>query len=53
MFHVSLIRLFQFFSDCLAIERCNRDMGAIVESKLSFSDHITEKVNKPYSILGL
>jgi len=28
-------------------------MGAIVESKLSFSDHITEKVNKPYSILGL
>jgi len=24
-----------------------------VDSKLSFSDHITEKVNKVYSILGI
>jgi len=24
-----------------------------VDSKLSFSDHITEKVNKAYSILGI
>jgi len=30
------------------LERCNkvRDLGVIVDSKLSFSDHITEKVNK-------
>jgi len=30
-----------------------RDLGVIVDSKLSFSDHITEKVNKAYSILGI
>jgi len=38
------------------LERCNkarRDLGVIVDSKLSFSDHITEKVNKAYSILGI
>ena len=28
-------------------------VGVIVDSKLSFSDHITEKVNKVYSILGI
>jgi len=35
------------------LERCNkvRDLGLIADSKLSFSDHITEKVNKAYSIL--
>jgi len=37
------------------LERCNkvRDLGVIVDSKLSFSDHITEKINKAYSILGI
>jgi len=37
------------------LERCNkvRDLGVIVDSKLSFSDHITEKSNKAYSILGI
>jgi len=37
------------------LERCNkvRDLGVIVDSKLSFSDHITEKVNKAYSIPGI
>jgi len=37
------------------LERCNkvRDLGVTVDSKLSFSDHITEKVNKAYSILGI
>jgi len=37
------------------LERCDkvRDLGVIVDSKLSFSDHITEKVNKAYSILGI
>jgi len=37
------------------LERCNkvRDLGVIVDSKLSFSDHLTEKVNKTYSILGI
>jgi len=37
------------------LERCNkvRDLGVIVDSKFSFSDHITEKVNKAYSILGI
>jgi len=37
------------------LERCNkvRNLGVIVDSKLSFSDHITEKINKAYSILGI
>jgi len=37
------------------LERSNkvRDLAVIVDSKLSFSDHITEKVNKVYSILGI
>jgi len=37
------------------LERCNkvRDLGVIVDSKLSFFDHITEKVNKAYGILGV
>jgi len=37
------------------LERCNkvRDLGVNVDSKLSFSDHITEKVNNTYSILGI
>jgi len=37
------------------LERCNkvRDLGVIVDSKLFFPDHITEKVNKTYSILGI
>jgi len=37
------------------LEGCNkvRDLGVIVDSKLSFSDHITEKVIKAYSILGI
>jgi len=37
------------------LERCNkvRDLGVIVHSKLSFSDYISEKVHKAYSILGI
>jgi len=37
------------------LERCNkvRDLGLMLDSKLSFSDHITEKVNKAYSIHGI
>jgi len=37
------------------LERCNkvRDLAVIVDSKLSFSDHITEKVNKVHGILGI
>ena len=37
------------------LERCNkvRDLGVVVDRKLSFSDHITEKVNKAYSSLGI
>ena len=33
------------------LERCNkvRDLGVIVDSKLSFTDHITVKVNKAYT----
>ena len=42
-------------SAIIDLERCHkvRDLGVIVDSKLSFSDHITEKVNKAYSILGI
>jgi len=37
------------------LERCNkvRDLRVIVDSKLFFYDHITEKVNKACSILGI
>jgi len=28
-------------------------LGVIVDSKLSFSDYITEMINKAYSILGI
>jgi len=42
-------------SAIIDLERCHkvRDLGVIVHSKLSFSDHITEKLNKAYSILGI
>jgi len=35
----------------IELERCNkvRDLGVIVDSKLSFTDHITVKVNKAYT----
>jgi len=41
-------------SAIIDLERCNnvRDLGVIVHSKLSFSDHMTEKLNKVYSIFG-
>jgi len=37
------------------LERCNkvRDLGVIVDSKLSCFYHITEKVNMAYSIFGI
>jgi len=37
----------------IELQRCNkvRDLGVIVDSKLSFTDHV--KVNKAYSILGI
>jgi len=30
-----------------------KDLGVIIDSKLTFEDHITEKVNKAYAILGI
>jgi len=37
------------------LERCNkvRDLGVIVDSKLSFTYYITVNVNKAYSILDI
>jgi len=29
-----------------------RDMGVIIDCKLKFQDHIKEKINKAYSMLG-
>ena len=29
------------------------DLGVIFDSKLSFKDHISQKINKAYSILGI
>jgi len=42
-------------STIIDLERCNkvRDLEVIVDSKLTLSDHVTEKVNKAYSILGI
>jgi len=39
----------------IELERCNKvmDLGVIADSKLSFTDHITVKVDKAYSILGI
>ena len=31
----------------------SQDLEVIIDSKLSFEDHITEKVNKAYAILGI
>ena len=39
----------------MKLERCGKvkDLGVIIDSKLTFEDHITEKVNKAYAILGI
>ena len=39
----------------IQLQRCDKvkDLGVIIDSSLTFEDHITEKVNKAYSILGL
>ena len=39
----------------MQLERCGKvkDLGVIIDSKLTFEDHITEKVNKAYAILGI
>ena len=42
--------------DCdFKLQRCDstKDLGVIIDSKLTFEEHITEKVNKAYSILGI
>ena len=35
----------------MQLERCAKvkDLGVIIDSKLTFEDHITEKVNKAYA----
>jgi len=39
----------------LQLQRCDstKDLGVIIDSNLTFEDHITEKVNKAYSVLGI
>jgi len=39
----------------LQLQKCEtvKDLGVIINSNLAFEDHITEKVNKAYSVLGL
>ena len=36
----------------LQLQRCDstKDLGVIIDSNLTFEDHITEKVNKAYSV---
>ena len=35
----------------MQLERCGKvkDLGVIIDSKLTFEDHITEKINKAYA----
>jgi len=39
----------------LQLQRCDstKDLGVIIDSSLTFEDHITAKVNKAYSVLGI
>ena len=39
----------------IQLQRCDKikDLGVIIDSSLTFEDHIIEKVNKAYSVLGL
>jgi hypothetical protein len=39
----------------IELSRCSttKDLGVVIDTKLSFTDHINEKVNKAYSILGI
>ena len=59
MSYSDIITKYKYFATVdntiIELERCNkvRDLGVIVDSKLSFTDHITVKVNKAYSILRI
>ena len=44
-------RIYRIFTD-LGSEKV-KDLGVTIDSILSFEDHIIEKVNKAYSILGI
>ena len=39
----------------IQLQRCDKvkDLGVIIDSSPTFEDHIVEKVNKAYSVLGL
>ena len=39
----------------IQLQRCDKvkDLGVIIDSSLTFEDHIKDRVNKAYSILGL
>ena len=39
----------------IALERSNqfKDLGVLVDEKLSFKDHIQDKINKAFSMLGI
>jgi len=39
----------------MQLQMCEKvkHLGVIIDSNLTFKDHITEKVNKAYSVLGL
>ena len=39
----------------MQLKRCGKvkDLGVIIDSKLTFQDHITQKVNKEYAIPGI
>ena len=42
-------------TDSTELQRCEKvkNLGVIIDSKLSFHEHIQEKVNEAYSMLGI
>ena len=44
---------YQFGNNILAKIQCEKDLGVLVNSKLSWHDHIINKVNTPNKVLGL
>ena len=47
--------MIESYAICLELERTSymKDLGVIIDCKLKFQDHIKQKINKAYSMLGI
>jgi len=52
---VTIIILIDINNQSIALEHSNqfKDLGVLVDEKLSFKDHIQDKINKAFSMLGI